>query len=98
MLAVFNKLRQKNKEKNYKKIDFATEKWLTANIKGVNLGATPPFGIIYKLPFFIDNAITKPSKIIVNGGQYEISIKLSPASLIKLNAHTIKGGFSMAKK
>ena len=98
VLAVFNKLRQKNKEKNYKKIDFATEKWLTANIKGVNLGATPPFGIIYKLPFFIDNAITKPSKIIVNGGQYEISIKLSPASLIKLNAHTIKGGFSMAKK
>src|SRR3989338_6184395 len=98
VLAAFNKLRAKNKEKNYKKIDFAKEAWMKNNFKGVNLGATPPFGLLYKLPFFIDNALTKPSKIIVNGGQYEISIKLSTASLIKLNPGTIKGSFSIAKK
>jgi prolyl-tRNA editing enzyme YbaK/EbsC (Cys-tRNA(Pro) deacylase) len=108
VLATFNKLRQKArlaeapakraKEKNYKKIDFVTEKWMKTNIKGVKLGATPPFGVLYKLPFFIDNAMTKPSKIIVNGGEYELSIKLSPANLIKFNPAAVKGSFSMAKK
>jgi len=98
VLTSFNKLRAKNKEKNYKKIDFAKEAWMKTNFKGVKLGATPPFGLLYKLPFFIDNALTKPSKIIVNGGQYEISIMLSPTILIKFNPNTIKGGFSMAKK
>jgi len=98
VLAAFNKLRQKAKEKNYKKIDFATEKWMKANIKGVKLGATPPFGVLYKLPFFIDNSLTKQSKIIVNGGEYELSLKLSPVSLSKLNPNTLKGSFSMAKK
>mgnify|MGYP001195733164 CR=1 FL=1 len=68
------------------------------NIKGVKLGATPPFGLLYKLPFFIDSSLAKQSKIIVNGGEYELSFKLSPASLIKLDANTIKGNFSMAKK
>ncbi len=98
VLAAFNKLRQKNKEKNYKKIDFAKEQWMKNNFKGVNLGTTPPFGALYKLPFFIDNAMTKSSKNTVNGGQYETSIRLSPASLIKLNPSAIKSSFSMAKK
>lgn len=98
VLAAFNKLQAKTKEKNYKKIDFATEKWLKANIKGASLGATPPFGTLYKLPFFIDNSLLRPAKIIVNGGAYETSIKLSPASLIKLDPSTLKGSLSMAKK
>lgn len=99
VLAVFNKLRAKNKEKNYKKIDFATEKWLKANIKGASLGATPPFAALYKLPIFIDNSLLRPAKIIVNGGAYELSIKLAPASLIKLNSGStlIRGGFSMTR-
>lgn len=88
----------KNKKKNYKKIDFADEKWMKANIKGVKLGATPPFGELYKLLFFIDNSLFKQSKIIVNGGEYELSLKLSPVSLIKLNSNPLKGSFSMAKE
>jgi len=98
VLTAFNKLRQKAKEKNYKKIDFAKEAWMKNNIKGVKVGTTPPFGALYKLPFFIDNALTKSTKIIVNGGAYETSIKLSPASLIKLEPSTLKSGFSVAKK
>ncbi len=98
VLATFNKLRQKTKEKNYKKIDFAKEQWMKNNFKGIDLGSTPPFGALYKLPFFIDNSLTKSAKIIVNGGAYKISIKLSPNSLIKLNSGTlIKGSFSIAK-
>ena len=98
VLATFNKLRQKAKEKNYKKIDFAKEQWMKKNFKDIKLGATPPFSVLYKLPFFIDNALTKSSKIIINSGGYKISIKLSPASLIKLDPNAIKGSFSMAKK
>ena len=98
VLAVFNKLRAKNKEKNYKKIDFATEKWLKENIKGIKLGATPPLASLYKLPFFIDNILTKSARIIINGGAHEVSLRLSPASLIKLNLGTLKSSFSMAKK
>lgn len=82
----------------YSHADFAKEQWMKNNFKGIDLGSTPPFGALYKLPFFIDNAMTKSSKNIVNGGQYETSIKLSPASLIKLNPSAIKGSFSMAKK
>ncbi len=98
VLAAFSKLRQKKEKKSYKKIDFATEKWMKANLKGVKLGATPPLGVFYHLPFFIDNILAKQSKIIVNAGEYELSLKLSPASLIKLNLDTAKGSFSMAKK
>jgi prolyl-tRNA editing enzyme YbaK/EbsC (Cys-tRNA(Pro) deacylase) len=82
----------------YSHADFAKEAWMKKNIKGIKIGTTPPFGSLYKLPFFIDNSMLKPSKIIVNGGQYESSIKLSPANLIKLDQKTIKGSFSMAKK
>jgi len=98
VLTAFNKCRQKIKDKPFKKIDFVSEKWMKANIKGAKLGATPPLGMLYKLPFFIDNSLAKQSKIIVNGGEYELSLKLSPASLIKLDANTVKGSFSMAKK
>src|SRR3989338_7885401 len=82
----------KNKRVHYSHVDFASEKWMKANFKGVKLGATPPFGPLYKLPFFIDNGLLRPAKIIVNGGTYELSIKLTPVSLIKLNSGTfIKG-------
>jgi len=98
VLETFNKLQKKTGQKNYKKIDFAKEQWMKKNIKGVKVGTTPPFGVLYKLPFFIDNTLIKQSNIVVNGGGYEISIKLSPASLIKLDKSTLKGSFSMAKK
>jgi len=98
VLEAFNKLRKKTGQKTYKKIDFAKEQWMKNHIKGVKVGTTPPFGPLYKLPFFIDNAMTKPSKIIVNGGSYETSLKLSPTSLVKLDPKTLKSSFSMAKK
>jgi len=88
----------KNKKRNYKKINFTTEKWMKTNIKGVKIGAAPPFGELYKLSFFIDNALVKQSKIIINAGEYELSLKLSPAALIKLNQNILRGNFTIAKK
>jgi len=92
----------------YKKVDFASEKWMKNHIKGVDLGATPPFGTMFKynlkkncktdLIFFIDKALAKQPKIIINGGRYETSLKITPAALIKINEEAVRGSFSMAKK
>lgn len=98
LLALINKQRQKTKLLNYKKIDFVSEKWMKTNLKGIKLGATPPFGIIYKLPTFIDNALANQSKLVVNAGDYQNSLKIASAALFKLDKTIIKGGFNQAKK
>ena len=98
LLALINKQRQKAKLPNYKKIDFAEEKWMKLNLKNIDLGATPPFGILYKLPTFIDNTLTKSAKLIVNAGDYKNSLKISPVALFKLDKAAIKGSFSQRKK
>lgn len=82
----------------YSHADFAKESWMKKTFKGIDVGATPPFGLMYNLPFFIDNSLVKQSKIFVNGGKYNLSIKISPANLLKLNPQAIKGEFSQAKK
>lgn len=82
----------------YSHADFADEKWMKNNIRGVKLGATPPFSALYKLPFFIDNLLIKQPKIIINAGDYETSLKITPDALLKINQDAIKGNFSQAKK
>lgn len=97
-LAAMNKIRQKAKEKNYKKIDFAKEAWVKNNFKNCKPGANPPFGSLYDLPLIVDNSLLKQKKIIVNGGEYEISLKIPPKELEKGNTALIKAGIGMAKK
>ena len=97
LLALINKQRQKAKLLNYKKIDFVSEKWMKANLKGIKFGATPPFGILYRLPTFIDNALANQPKLVVNAGDYQNSLKIAPGSLFKLDKKIIKGGFSQKK-
>jgi len=97
LLALINKQRQKAKLQNYKKIDFVSEKWMKANLKGIKLGATPPFGILYKLLTFIDNVLANQPKLVVNAGDYQNSLKIAPGSLFKLDKTIIKGGFSQKK-
>lgn len=98
LLGLINKHRQKSRMAAFKKIDFADEKWMKKNIKGVKVGATPPFGALYKLPAFIDNSLTKEAKIIVNAGDYQNSLRISPAALIKTDKTIVKGSFSQSKK
>ncbi len=97
ILAIANKIRQKAGLRNFKKADFAKEQWVKANIKGIKIGTTPPFGPLYDLSLFLDNSLIKQPKIIVNGGNYILSLKITPASLAKLE-NTIKGNFSQAEK
>jgi len=112
LLALINKQRQKAKlsrlhrglsmakpsEPNFKKIDFAKEQWMKKALKGIKVGATPPFGVLYGLITFIDNALANQPKLIVNAGDYQNSLKISPAALFKLDKTIAKGGFSQSKK
>jgi prolyl-tRNA editing enzyme YbaK/EbsC (Cys-tRNA(Pro) deacylase) len=98
LLQIINKQRQKLKLNNFKKIDFAEEKWMKKTLKGIKLGATPPFGALYGLKTFIDNALTKQTKLFVNAGDYQSSLKIAPSSLFKLDKTIVRGSFSQSKK
>jgi len=98
LLALVNKQRQKAKLATFKKIDFAKEQWMKKSFKSVKVGATPAFGIFYKLPTFIEAALLKPTKIIVSAGDYQNSLKIAPSSLLKLDPVIVKGSFGQAKK
>jgi len=97
-LAAMNKIRQKAKEKDYKKVDFAKETWVKNNFKNCKPGANPPFGDLYGMPLIMDNSLAKQTKIIVNGGSYEISLKIPPKELEKGNNALIKAGIAVARK
>jgi len=80
-----------------KKIGFVSEKVIKNKFKGVKVGAIPPFGNLFKLKTFIDNFLLKQPKVIINGGDYNWSIKISGASLKKIIPDLMKGSFSKAR-
>ncbi len=94
--SLVNKWRKKQELKSIKKIDFVKESWLKKNIKAGKLGAVPPFGKLLGYPVFADNAILRPAKIIISGGDYGFSLKISSKALAKLE-EPIKGSFSKKK-
>jgi len=91
-----NRWLKENEKKPAKSIDFAKESWMKRNLKEVKVGAIPPFGEIWKLPTFIDKSLFNNKKIIVNGGDYTLSIKASPVQLKKIESLII-GSFSKKK-
>jgi len=81
-----------------KKVDFATERVIKNKLKGVKIGAIPPFGVLWKIPTLVERAVLKESKIILNSGDHNCSIKMTPASFKKLVAELIIGSFSGQRK
>lgn len=79
---------KKTKQKSIKEIGFATEVWMKKNLKGVKVGAVPPFGNLWKLPTFLDKSLLGNSKIIINAGDYRTSIKINPTLFKKLIPET----------
>jgi prolyl-tRNA editing enzyme YbaK/EbsC (Cys-tRNA(Pro) deacylase) len=77
-----------------KSVDFAKEVWIKKNLKGVKVGAVPPLGNLWKLPTFIDRFLMNQSKIIINGGDYNWSIKINSAVLKKIIPDLITGGLT----
>jgi prolyl-tRNA editing enzyme YbaK/EbsC (Cys-tRNA(Pro) deacylase) len=94
---VNKKLKEQDK-KTVKKIDFAKENWIIKNIKGVKVGAVPPFGSLWEMSTFVDKFLLRQPKIIIPGGNYNFSIKLNPSVLDKKIPDVILGSFSRAKK
>lgn len=88
----------KANKRQINKINFATEAWMKKNLKGVKTGAVPPFGNLWGLPTFIDKTLLRNSKIIVNAGDYEWSIKINPVNFKKLIPGLTIGNFSKTKK
>ncbi len=78
---VINISRKKKGLKPIKSINFATERWMKNNLKGIKIGAMPPFGSIYGMETFIDRRVAKAKLIIVGGGNYESSMRLRPSEL-----------------
>ena len=101
VLIPANKNLDKEKLKKVAKVkgvDFIKEAWMKKNLKGVKVGAIPPFGNLWGLATFIDRSLINQSKIIVNGGDYNWSIKITPATLKKLIPDLLIGSFSKTGK
>jgi len=80
-----------------KKIDFASEVVMKNRLKGVKVGAVPPFGNLWGLPTFVDKSLMLQPKIIVNGGDHNWSIKISPAAFKKIIPGLVIGNFSKSR-
>ncbi|MBC7073960.1 YbaK/EbsC family protein [Candidatus Parcubacteria bacterium] len=90
-----DKIKKKLKTKDVK---LATEKEIIKKIKGVKVGAIPPFGNLWKIKTLIDNSFKKQKKMIINGGDWTVSIEISPKELQKIVPDLIWGNFSKKKK
>lgn len=93
---LINVQRKKEGRKAAKKVNFATETWIKKRMKG-KVGANPPFGTLQKLPVYLERALMRVPKMIVNGGDYTYSISLTPKQFVKLE-NPVLGSFSKAKK
>lgn len=79
------------------KIDFAKEKIIGETFKGIKPGAIPPFEGLWNLKVFCDRKLLEVSKIFLSGGNYETSIKITPAAFKKINSDMAIGNFSVAR-
>lgn len=80
-----------------KKVEFAKEAWMKKNIMG-KIGAIPPFSVLTKTRIFVDGSLFRQKQLYLGSGEYEFSIKITPAQFLKLEKDLIKGSFSAAKK
>lgn len=95
---VINNWLKRTNQKTIKEIGFATELWMKKNLKGVKVGAIPPFGNLWGLPTFIDKSLLQNPKIIINAGDYNASIKITSSLFKKLIPDLVIGNFGKVKK
>jgi len=88
---VLNLWLRRSKLKLVKSISFASESWMKNNLKGIQVGAVPIFGDLYHMMTVIDGNLVKKPKIVINGGNYENSIKISGKLLKKMKFSIIIG-------
>jgi len=93
-----NAARKKENGKPVKKITFASQKTLKEKFKGIKLGVVPPFGNLFGYPTFINNSLLKNKEIIINSGDYKLSLKIKTSSLKKLIPCLVSARLSKGKK
>lgn len=76
------------------RLEFATERLIKNKLKGVKIGAVPPFGSLWGTMTFIDRRLMKNPKIIINSGDNNWSVKITPAQYKKLVPKLVMGDFS----
>lgn len=94
-----------NKDLDFRKVKsivgknakLAKEKEIENKIKGVKLGAIPPFGNLWNITTFADRSLKREKKIVINGGNWNFSIRISPRELEKIVPLTW-GSFSKKRK
>jgi len=67
-----------------KRVKLASERLIKNKLKGIKVGAVPPFGILWKVPTIVDTSFKKQKEIILNSGDWFHSIKISPKNLQKI--------------
>ena len=81
-----------------KKIDFVSEIAIKEKFKGIDAGAIPPFGVVWKVKVLADKGLLAQPKIILSAGKYEWSVRLTPAAFKKISPDLVTGFFSKAKE
>jgi len=95
---IINKKLKKEGKKLLKTIDFASERLMKNKLKGVKIGAIPPFGNLFGFTNLINRSLLGQSKIIINSGDYNQSIKIKGVFLKKLMPDLLAGSFIKARK
>lgn len=78
------KIDLKKLKKIKKDMKLVGEKVIKKNIKGVMVGAVPPFGSLWGAKTIADRSIKNMKKLIINGGDWNHSIRISSSTLKKL--------------
>ncbi len=60
-----------------KDVRLASEQEFTKLFPDCDKGAMPPFGNLYKVPFYVDSALAENSEIVFNAGTHKESIKMA---------------------
>lgn len=95
---IINKKFKKEGKKLVKTIDFASERLMKNKLKGVKIGAIPPFGNLFGFTNLINRSLLGQSKIIINSGDCNQSLKIKGVFLKKLMPDLVAGSFIRARK
>lgn len=60
-------------------VELAREKEFAPSFPGCDAGAEPPFGNLYGLPVYVDEALRKDPEIVFNGGTHAEAIRMKYA-------------------
>jgi len=80
-----------------RRVDFLKENQMKKIFKGIKIGATPPFGTLWKINTIVDKKLLLNPKIIINSGDYNFSIKVASGSFKKLIPDLILANISKKK-